>query len=268
MTRYRVGCTGWGYEDWRGGFYPSGAPASEFLARYARVFDTTEVDSSYYAAPTRAQTERWAEATPDGFLFGLKFPGEVTHKRRLRDVEGHVDDFLAALTPLRTRGKLGPLVLQLPASVTRGKDGAALEAFLQRFPRSERLCVELRDASWWVPDTYRMLADAGASLVWSATEAGRTPAVLTSDLAYVRIIGDRTLTTFDRVQRDATGELQHWRDRLRDEGQSARDAMVLVNNRLMGFAPESVRLMHAMLGLPEPDLGAALRDGGQQRLRF
>lgn len=265
-SRYRVGCTGWGYDDWKGGFYAPGTPPQDYLARYARVFDTTEVDSSYYQAPTAQQTTRWDEVTPPGFLFALKFPGDITHKAALRGVDEKVEDFLRALAPLRVAGKLGPLVLQFPASFTRDKDEPALHAFLATFPREYRLAVELRHESWWVRETFRALEQADASLVWSVTEAGRTPARLTNDTLYARLIGDRALTRFDRVQRDMTPELRWWRDRFEDEGRSARDAMVVINNNLMGFAPKSAALLMDLLGLPPPDLGAAKREEGQQKL--
>ena len=261
-----MGCTGWGYDDWRGGFYPQGAQPVDYLERYARVFDLTEVDSSFYQAPTPQQTARWAFVTPPGFTFALKFPRAITHEARLRDVRDKTDAFLAALAPLRTAGKLGPLVLQFPASFAREPNAKALDDFLSWFPRDYALCVELRHESWWVPDTYRALSAANATLVWSYTESGRTPPVLTTDHVYARLIGDRAITKYDRVQRDATPEMRYWRERFEDEGRSARDAMVLVNNQLMGFAPGAAALMMQTLGLPKPDLTLAQRDAGQQSL--
>jgi len=267
VARYRLGCTGWGYDDWRGGFYPPGTPASEYLERYARVFGFTEVDSTYYRVPAREQVARWATATPPGFLFSAKFPGDVTHKASLRGAESTVDAFLVALAPLKAAGKLGPLVLQFPASFKREPNADALDAFLAALPADVQVAVELRHPSWFVPATYAMLESRRASLVWGVHEGGRAPPVLTSDALYARLIGDRALTRFDKVQRDLTPEVRYWRDRFEDEGRSARIAYVIVNNHFMGFAPETVDLVARELGLARPDLGAARRDGGQRSLR-
>lgn len=266
MSRYRLGCTGWGWDDWRGGFYPPGTPAAEYLKRYARVFQLVEVDSSYYAAPRREQVERWARETPPGFTFTLKVPGDITHKSRLRETDDLLDRFLVALAPLRTTGKLGPLVLQLPASFRRERDLDALRAFLERFPRDTSLAVELRDASWWRPETYRLLEEHGAALVWSATEHGRAPPVVTTGFVYARLIHDRALTRFHEIQRDLTDEMQYWKARFEDEGRSARTVYVLVNNHFMGFAPASLARFARILGEPAPDLAAAQRASGQARL--
>lgn len=266
MTRYRLGCTGWGYDEWRGGFYPRDAQPQDYLRRYAKVFDLTEVDSAYYAAPRREQCARWADATPEGFTFTVKFPGDITHKAHLADVEDATEAFLVALAPLRVAGKLGPLVLQLPNSFRRERHERALHEFLARWPRDQRLAVELRDESWWSRETYRALEAAGASLVWSVTEHGRAPPVMTADWGYARLIGDRALTRFDRIQRDLTDEMRYWRERFEDEGRVAREFYVLVNNHLMGFAPGTAARMAEILGMLAPDLAKAMRPEGQTSL--
>lgn len=267
VSRYRVGCTGWGYDDWReGGFYPPGTPASEYLPRYARVFDLTEVDATYYAPPTLAQTARWAEATPKGFTFTVKLSGDITHKAHLRGADDKLDAFLAAMEPLRRAGKLGPLLVQLPASFTRDRDAAALEAFLGCIPPYHRVAVELRHKSWWTRDTYRALEARGAALVWSVNQYAETPPVATSEFVYARFIGDRAITEFNRVQRDKTEEMRAWVERFEEEGRDAREVYIFLNNHFMGFAPVTARLMQEALRLPPADLSAASRSPGQRAL--
>lgn len=266
MSRYRIGCAGWGYDEWRGSLYPPGTASGEYLRRYARVFDLAEVDSSYYQAPSRELAERWARETPEGFLFAPKLPGRVTHELRLRGAEDATLSFLQALAPLRTAGKLGPVVAAFPPTFTREKDAAALEAFLAWWPRDERLVVELRNRSWWVPETFRALESAGVPLVWGVAEHGRAPPVVTARWLYARLIGDRALTRFDRIQRDLTDEMRYWRDRFEDEGASAERALVIVNNHFMGHAPTTAVRLAGVLGVPAPDLSRALRPVGQSAL--
>lgn len=266
LSRYRIGCTGWGYDEWKGNFYPPGTPPGEFLQRYARVFDLAEVDSSYYQAPSRALAERWATQTPPGFLFTPKLPGKVTHEAKLRGVEDALSQFLVALAPLRAAGKLGPCVASFPPTFTRERDADALEAFLAWWPEDQPLVVELRNRSWWVPSTYKALEAKGVPLVWSVTEYGRAPPVLTAGWLYARLIGDRALTRFDRVQRDLTDEMRYWRERFEDEGASAETVLVMLNNHFMGHAPTTAVRMHEVLGLPPPDLSRALRPVGQSSL--
>ena len=63
----RVGCSGWNYAHWRERFYPKGLPPSRWLEHYATLFDTVEVNNTFYRLPSRESVERWVEQTPDGF---------------------------------------------------------------------------------------------------------------------------------------------------------------------------------------------------------
>src|SRR5438046_9877728 len=48
------------------------------LRYYAGVFDTVEVNSSYYAIPHPHNARRWAERTPPGFIFHGKASALMT----------------------------------------------------------------------------------------------------------------------------------------------------------------------------------------------
>src|SRR3990170_8458163 len=65
----RLGTSGFSYDDWVGAFYPPGLPKREWLAYYAREFDTVELNVTYYRIPDRRPVVGWAERTPPGFLF-------------------------------------------------------------------------------------------------------------------------------------------------------------------------------------------------------
>lgn len=75
MGRIEVGTASWTDESLIkcGRFYPkkSNTP-EERLRYYASVFPCVEVDSSYYALPSSANSEKWAERTPDDFHFNVK----------------------------------------------------------------------------------------------------------------------------------------------------------------------------------------------------
>ena len=268
MPRYRIGCTGWGYNDWYGVLFPRSTDPNEALPRYARAFGVVEVESTYYAVPKKELTARWAASVPDGFEFSLKFPSDISHKAQLEEVDDAVADFLAAIEPLREAGKLGPLLLQLPPSFRRDKEREErLHEFLARWPRGRRLAIELRHESWWAPETYRAFEAAGVALAWATTEHGVTPAVSTAEHGYLRLVGDRVLTKYDRQQRNYEDDMRDWRARLEGEDGSTREWYVFVNNHYEGYAPSSAARLADILGAPRPDLGAAMR-GEKQRSLF
>jgi uncharacterized protein YecE (DUF72 family) len=83
--RVLIGTQGWNYAGWVGPFYPEGTRSADMLTRYAEAFPTVEVDSTFYACPPAKSVRGWAERSPDGFVFALKLPRDITHDRHLRD---------------------------------------------------------------------------------------------------------------------------------------------------------------------------------------
>jgi len=85
MARIRIGTSGYMYRHWRGLLYPEGLAQRRWLARYASLFDTVELNATFYRPPTPATLDRWREASPRGFTFALKGSRYLTHMKRLRD---------------------------------------------------------------------------------------------------------------------------------------------------------------------------------------
>lgn len=252
----RVGVIGWNYPEWRGLAYPPDAKADDLLPAYARLFPVVEVAASYYRAPDVDTLEAWARATPEGFTFSFKVPDWITRTPDEEGGERKIQWFVERVEPIRRAGKLGALVAQFPPFFRREKKADALRTFVERLPPGHEWAVELRHASWWHEDTYRLLRDAGVTLVWNAIESGRAPPVATTDRLYLRLFGDRSLEKpWDRKRRDAADELSYWVERIRDEGRKARQVDVLVSKYLEGYAPGSVATMCEMLGIREPDVG-------------
>jgi uncharacterized protein YecE (DUF72 family) len=155
-----------------------------WLARYAQVFDTVEVNATFYRLPTRASVARWVHATPADFCFALKASRYLTHVRRLRDLPDGIRRLEERIEPLRTSGKLGPLLWQLP--VTFHCDHARLEEALAVLPAG-RHAFELRHASWFVEGTYELLRAHDAALVVADRAPGDpTPWIEGTSWAYLR----------------------------------------------------------------------------------
>lgn len=266
MDRYWLGCSGWAYDDWVGPFYPSGTPPGDFLEMYARVFRTVEVDSSFYRAPTPFLAHRWAERTPPAFRFALKVPRDVTHETDEVKGAAVLDTFLANLGPLRSAGKLGPVVLQFPASFRAPSGVEKLERLLSQIPVEYSLAVELRHGSWWVPSTRERLEERNAALVWSVVPGTEPPPWVTADFVYARLVGDRALTRFDRIQRDRRPDMERMRARFEDEARSVGAIYGYSNNHFMGFGPATVAVLAQTLGTELPDLTAVGRTPGQRTL--
>jgi len=265
VSRYWLGCSGWAYDDWVGPFYPPGTPPGEFLARYARVFRTVEVDSSFYRSPPPSMVRRWSERVPADFRFALKVPRTVTHDRPFAPLGEALDPFLAAVRPLAA-GQLAALVLQFPPSFRAPKDADRLAELLGAIDPTLPLAVELRHDSWWTPATRALLEGRRAALVWSVTPETEPPAWVTGGFVYCRFVGDRALERFDRIQRPDGGAMERMHRRFDDEARSAEAIFAYSNNHFLGFGPGTVVELARTLGEPPPDLGRAARVPGQRAL--
>jgi len=142
--KYRVGCSGWHYDHWRGLYYPEGLPKSKWLQFYARQFSTVELNNSFYHLPSEKAFTTWRESSPENFVFAVKVSRFITHIKRLRNLGSAMENFLSRACLLK--GKLGPLLYQLPPNMKRN-DGI-LESFLSSLPQEYQHVFEFRHESW------------------------------------------------------------------------------------------------------------------------
>ncbi len=249
--RIRLGTQGWSYPDWAGSVYPDGAAPSSFLNYYARVFETVEVDSTFYGTPPARTVQGWIEKTPDDFAFALKLPSQITHENRLRDSEALLADFADAARLFGA--KLGPVLIQLAPDFDE-RNFPALESFLPLLPRDMRFAIEFRERAWIRDDVLDLIAEHGVALVLSdgpwlererMLELVRQP---TTDFHYIRWMGqDRALTRFTHVQIDRSADMADWAGLLKSA--PVDNVFGYFNNQFAGHAPTSIGEMQRLLGL-------------------
>jgi uncharacterized protein YecE (DUF72 family) len=176
----RIGCSGWQYKAWRGAFYPVDLPTPRWFEHYAQVFDTVEINNTFYRLPEASTFARWSAAMPKGFVAAVKASRFLTHLKRLRDPAAPIELLLARAAHLGAH--LGPLLYQLPASMRYDRD--RLDVFLDALPRTVtatkiseatvetrkssalrlRHVIEFRDPTWYRDDVFGALERSGVSL--------------------------------------------------------------------------------------------------------
>lgn len=260
MTAHiRLGTQGWNYDAWVGPFYPEGTRAANYLSVYARAFNTVEVDSTFYAIPPVKTIRSWYDRTPDGFTFALKLPQEITHERRLRDVDDLKEQFFERARELYD--KLGPILIQLGPDFGPS-ELPALANLLPTLPRDIKFAIEFRHRGWINDGIVALLAEHGVCL--ALTDARWIPrkqmlalaARPTANFVYVRWMGaNRDIVDYSRIQVDRTEELERWAEVLQTLARVKVKVYGYVNNHYAGHSPQSVRELQRMLGqapvLPE-----------------
>jgi len=143
----RIGISGWNYAGWRGVFYPPKLAHKRELAYASSVFRTIEINGTHYSLQRPEDFARWAEETPDDFIFAVKGSRYITHMMKLRTPEAGLANFFAQGL-LRLGRKLGPIPAALPAAPGSRSIGSASCATRWKFgtkassiPISSRYCA-------------------------------------------------------------------------------------------------------------------------------
>jgi uncharacterized protein YecE (DUF72 family) len=237
----RIGCSGWNYPHWRERVYPRGLPQRRWLEHYATLFDTVEVNSTFYRLPRRDAVAAWVEQTPPGFLFAVKASRFLTHMKRLTDMGRGVERFYERIAPLVDSPKMGPVLWQLPETFRRGDE--RLASALERLPPG-RHCFEFRHESWFAPDVYALLRERDVALViGDHPERPFQAHELTAGWTYVRFhYGSR-----GRGGNYSERELEAWKRRLA-VWRSRAEVFAYFNNDWEGYAVRNARWLQARLG--------------------
>jgi uncharacterized protein YecE (DUF72 family) len=247
-----LGTQGWNYDGWIGPFYPPKTSKHEMLRLYSKVFNTVEIDSTFYAIPAENSVRSWAARTPAEFTFSVKLPSEITHKNRLRDSREHLVQFIERMRPLKQ--KLGCVLIQLPPDFSPG-ERQPLMAFLKLLPRDVRFAIEFRDQKWITEQTINELNGHGVALTLTDSRWIDRDSILriseqaTTDFLYVRWLGPRELTDFSRIQIDRSREISRWAEFFTSIIGRVSLIFGYFNNHFEGHSPASCNNFKQVLGL-------------------
>ncbi len=263
MGELLIGTSGWSYKEWVGVFYPSSS--TNKLSFYSKVFGTAEVDSTFYAYPSKGLVLGWARYTPDNFVFSAKLPQLLTHEKKLdlgKGVEADLVKFLSLMKPLIASGKLGPVLVQLPPSFSYQADFDKLKGFLGAVPDDVKFAVEFRHPSWLREDIWSLLRGRNVANVIVDEPLLPPDTVVTADFAFIRWHGHGSRPWYNYRYRKA--ELESWVPKVQDVVGRAKKTYGYFNNHFRGFAVENSLKMMGMLGVSN----AQQDEAGAKATRF
>jgi len=171
--KFHIGCSGWSYKYWRGAFYPKDIPLAKWFEYYASIFDTVELNTTFYHLPKEQTVKNWKQKAPKNFCFAVKASRLITHYKRLK----HVDEVVATFFErMKYFGKkLGPILYQLPEKFAL--DYELLKSFLKLLSRGYTHIFELRHPSWWINEVFELLDKHKAGFCVYVMEDTKTPIV-------------------------------------------------------------------------------------------
>jgi uncharacterized protein YecE (DUF72 family) len=237
-----IGTSGWSYYHWVDILYPRKATSLERLDAYARVFQTVEVNNTFYRWPKDEIFARWRDRVPEGFMITAKAVRELTHYRKLDDPGPWVERMESGLSVLGA--KRGVLLFQLPPYFGRALD--RLENLLRLIPPGQRVAVEFRHPSWHTEETFAILSRHGAA--YCITSGANLPCVLraTARFVYVRLHGPDPHQIHLGEYSDA--DLHWWADRIYEWTAQDRDVFAYFNNDVHGYAVRNAARLKELVG--------------------
>ena len=256
----RIGPAGWSYKDWEGIVYPPHGSRFDHLAYLAGLFDTIEVNSSFYRIPPPTHGASWNRRTAfnDDFRFTVKLYRGFTHDEESSPED--VDAFRRFVDPLQENGRLGSLLIQFPWSFKNSETSLdRIQRILNDFAPYPK-AVEVRHASFQTEEFRRFLDEHQTSLVAIDqplfSDSVKPAATSAGPLAYVRFHGrnyqkwfahEESWERYDYLYSEQ--ELAPWSKRIESMA-GERDVFVIMNNHFRGQAIVNALDMERSLGLP------------------
>jgi uncharacterized protein YecE (DUF72 family) len=229
--RVLIGCSGWEYRHWKGLFYPESLPHGRWFQHYARIFDTVEINNSFYRLPPASTMKRWRLQAPAGFVYAVKASRYLTHMKKLKDPESPLALLLGRARELGPH--LGPVLYQLPPRWR--PDHARLEAFLRALPADVRHTIEFRESAWYSDATFDLLSRYGVALCVHDMTGSAAPPLAIGPFGYLRLHG----ATAKYSGSYSDQQLEGWAVWVEQQNERGLDVYVYFNNDVGGHAPRN-----------------------------
>lgn len=240
MARIHIGTSGWHYAHWSGSFYPGDLGKESYLQYYQNVFQTVEVNNTFYRLPEKKTLGSWKKTVGDGFLFSLKASRTITHLKKLKNSEDPVSKFLERAEVMED--KLGPVLFQLPPRWHA--DLERLAAFFDGLPDDFRYVFEFRDPSWFQKKVTDLLTERGAAFCITDYDGRLSPKAVTADFVYIRLHGPDGPYKGQYSKSSLSG----WAGAISAWSRKNLDVFCYFDNDQRGYAPQDARKLKKMMG--------------------
>ena len=256
MHNIFVGTSGYSYDDWNINFYPAGLEKKEQLKYYSTVFNTVEINFTYYTLPYPRIFKNMAEKVGKDFIFSVKAHSGVTHTRdsKIEDVK----KFVFSLQPFIEENKMGPVLLQFPWAFKFSEKNLDYLSWIRANFGDLELCAEFRNNSWLREETIECLRELnmGFCNVDEPGLKGLLPptSIYTGKTGYIRFHGRNSLDwwkpehSYQRYDYLYTREeLIEWVPRIREVAANTKKTHIYFNNHYKAQAVRSAKILQELI---------------------
>lgn len=155
------------------------------LRYYTGIFETVEINNSFYQLPKKKTLLQWKYSVARDFIFSIKASRYITHMKKLKDPKKSTRRFFARIDNLGK--KAGPVLFQLPPKWRCNP--VRLEAFIKVLPKKHRYAFEFRDEDWFNEEVFGILSKHGIAFCIYELAQTKSPQKITADFVYMRLHG-------------------------------------------------------------------------------
>ncbi len=256
MESIFVGTSGYSYADWNINFYPAELDKKDQLSFYSTVFNTVEINFTYYNLPYPSIFKNMAEKVKGDFIFSVKAHSSVTHTRDSKEED--IARFIYSLQPLIEKNKLGSVLLQFPWAFKFSKSNCDYLNQIRENFKDLELCAEFRNRSWLREETVDCLRELniGFCNVDEPRLEGLLPptSISTSDAGYIRFHGRNDLNwwrpkysyqRYDYLYNRE--ELSEWVPRVKEVAAKTKKTFIYFNNHYRAQAVKSAKILQKLI---------------------
>lgn len=185
-----IGCSGYYYPSWRNKFYPTGLQPKNWLEYYSSVFNTVELNGTFYRTPKLTDLKKYAGNTGENFRFSVKMSKYITHISKLKDSASQILEFQDLIIE-GLQDKLNHFLFQLPPSFHYNEEN--LERIISQIPHKPENVIELRHISWWNEEVEKAFKKAKLTFCNVDYPGLESYFMHTSNKFYLRLHGNQEL---------------------------------------------------------------------------
>lgn len=157
--------------------YPPEFQGKSRLTYYASLFNSIEINSSFYKLPKASTVSKWADSVSDNFQFTFKLSKAITHAKGLDFNAEDIDQFMQVIAPVGNKN--GCLLVQFPPGL-KIKKMDQLQKLLVSIKGANpdniwKVAIEFRNQSWYHEEVYDLLHQNNISIVIHNLPAAATP---------------------------------------------------------------------------------------------
>lgn len=172
--------------------YPENFQGKSRLCYYSSLFNSIEINSTFYKLPRNTTIINWGESVPDDFQFTFKISKTITHVKELDFSIKDVNLFVRTVENIGN--KKGCLLAQFPPSLKIEKLDRLqnlLEALAEATHHAGwKMAFEFRDSTWYEREVYELLNEFDVPIVMHDLPASATPFnAVTCSFVYIRFHG-------------------------------------------------------------------------------